>query len=64
MKAIFSGVAVDRRDDQVALVLAPVIVHHNDNLAAFEGAKRLDDFRLFVNHGIPQIRPVWPLCRR
>ena len=37
MNAIFSGVACDRREDQVALVLAVVIVGDDDDLAAGEG---------------------------
>ncbi len=43
--------AVDRRDDQVALVLAPVIVHDDDDLAALESAQGFDDFLLIVGHG-------------
>ena len=43
--------AMDGRDDQVALVLAPVIVHDDDDLAALERADRFDDFLLFVGHG-------------
>ena len=43
--------AVDGRDDQVAFVLAPVIVHDDDDLAALERADRFDDFLLIVGHG-------------
>ncbi len=42
--------AMDGRDDQVAFVLAPVIVHHDDDLAALEGADSFDDFLLIVGH--------------
>ena len=35
--------AVHGRDDQVAFVLAPVIVHHDDDLAALERPQRFDD---------------------
>ena len=43
MKAIFSGVQCERRDDQVALVLAIVIVGDDDDLAAREGLDGLGD---------------------
>ena len=36
MKAIFSGVHSDRRDEQIALVLAVVVVGDDDDLAARE----------------------------
>ena len=43
MKAIFSGVQCDGRDDQVALVLAVVVVGDDDDLAAREGPDGFDD---------------------
>jgi hypothetical protein len=44
------GRAVDRRDDQIALVLAPVIIGDDDDLAALEGADCFDDLFLVVGH--------------
>ena len=42
--------AMHCRDDQVAFVLAPVIVHHDDDLAALERPQRFDDVFLVVGH--------------
>ena len=42
---------MDGGNDQVALVLAPVIVHDDDDLAALEGADRFDGLLLVVRHG-------------
>ena len=49
MKAIFSGVQSDGRDEQVALVLAVVVVGDDDDLAAGEGGDRR--FDRFVRFG-------------
>jgi hypothetical protein len=49
---------MNRGDDQVALVLAPVIVHHHDDFAAFEGAQGFDDLLLVVSHG-QQVNGEW-----
>jgi hypothetical protein len=42
--------AMHGRDDQVALVLAAVIVHDDNDLAALEGTKRLHHLLLVVGH--------------
>ena len=51
MKAIFSGVAWTRGDDQVALVLAIVIVGDDDDLAPLEGADGIGDPLHVGGHG-------------
>src|SRR5690606_23867474 len=50
--------AVDRGDDQVALVLAPVVVHDDDDLATLEGPQSFDDFLLIIGHGAHFTRRV------
>ena len=50
MNAIFSGVRVHRGEDQVALVLAVVVVGHDDDFAACEGVDHLRNTGL--GHGL------------
>ena len=50
MNAIFSGVQSDGRDEQVALVLAVVVVGDDDDLAAGEGLDRRFDAFVGVGH--------------
>ena len=57
MNAIFSGVACDRGDDQVALVLAVVIVGDDDDLAGGERLDRLADTGLRHVRSSPQRPP-------
>lgn len=44
------GRAMHRRDDQIAFVLAAVIIHDNDDLTALERPQGFDDFLLVVRH--------------
>ncbi|ESX19577.1 hypothetical protein X767_22880 [Mesorhizobium sp. LSJC264A00] len=71
----FLRAAMHGGNDQVALVLTPVIVHDDDDLAAFEGADGFDDFLLIVWHwlaslagnrgwavGVREGRTGWPIA--
>ncbi|ABC89745.1 GTP cyclohydrolase/3,4-dihydroxy-2-butanone 4-phosphate synthase bi-functional protein (ribofalvinbiosynthesis) [Rhizobium etli CFN 42] len=52
-------------DDQVALVLAVIVVHDDDDFAGLEGPDGVDDAFLIVRHGRSYFRrPVWPRSRR
>ena len=50
MKPIFSGRGVDGGDDEVALVLAVVVVGDHHDLAALEGGDGLSHPVLFARH--------------
>ena len=41
---------MDRRDDQVAFVLAVVVIRHHHDLAALESPDRIDDTLLVISH--------------
>ena len=59
--------AVDGGDDQVAFVLAPVIIGDDDDFACLEGPDGLHNTLLIIGHrGIScqSSRPVWPRSRR
>ncbi|MCY1313389.1 hypothetical protein D9M70_639070 [compost metagenome] len=45
-----------RGDDQIALVLAAVIIGHDNDFAGLEGADGVDDTLLVIGHGaLPEI---------
>jgi hypothetical protein len=48
------GRAMHGGDDQIALVLAAVIVHDDDDLATLEGADGFDGLLLVVRHGLDE----------
>ncbi len=58
--------AVDGGDDQVAFVLAVVVVGDDNDLAGLEGPDGIDDTLLVKGMGffLDFSRPVWPRSRR
>lgn len=46
-----------RGDDQVAFVLAAVVIGYDDDFAGFEGADGVDDTLLIIGHSaLPDLR--------
>ena len=52
--------AMHRSNDEIAFVLAPVIIHDHNDLACLEGADRFNDAFLIVCHAVS---PVISVCR-
>ena len=48
--------AMNGGDNQVAFVLAPVIIHDNNHFAALERADGFNDFLLVIRHGFKSVR--------
>ena len=64
MKAELLRRGVDGGEDQVALVLAVVVVGDDDDLAALEGGDGVGDAVAVGRSSVVRSQPTWPRWRR
>ena len=53
---------MNRGDDQIAFILAIIIIHHDDDFAAFKRSDRIHDPLLIIRHTGTYTLPVCPRC--